>query len=77
MSTRPVIVDAVAGQDAAQGAFAQDEGVVHPPAPDRADEPLREGVLPWAVRRRHDFPPPVTTAKRQRPKEFQLRVSIF
>src|SRR3989442_1480007 len=52
MSTRPVIVDAVAGQDAAQGAFAQDEGVVHPPAPDRADEPLREGVLPRAAGRR-------------------------
>jgi len=77
VSARPVVVREVVGQGAAQVPFAEDEDVIQTLTPNRADEAFREGVLPWAVRRRHDFPPPVTTAKRQRPKEFQLRVSIF
>ena len=34
---------------------AQDEHVIQTLAPDGADEPLREGVLPRALRRREDF----------------------
>src|SRR5438093_6221083 len=45
----------VAGQDAAQVAFAENQNVIQTLAPDRADEPLREGILPRAVRRREDF----------------------
>jgi hypothetical protein len=48
VSSRPVIVREIAGQDAVQVAFAQDEGVIQTLAPDRADEPFREGVLPRA-----------------------------
>src|SRR5882762_8206271 len=55
VSTRLVIVREVAGQEAAQVPFAKDEDVIQALAPDGADEPLREGVLPWAVRRREDF----------------------
>ena len=55
VSARPVIVREVAGQDAAQVSFAEDEDVIQTLAPDRADEPLREGVLPRAVRRGQDF----------------------
>src|SRR5439155_9486033 len=49
------IVGEVAGQDAAQVAFAENQNVIQTLAPDRADEPLREGILPRAVRRREDF----------------------
>src|SRR5467141_2919531 len=35
--------------------FAEDEDLIQTLAPDGADEPLREGVLPRAVRRREDF----------------------
>ena len=55
MGSGPVIVREVAGQKAAQVAFAQDEDMIQTLAPDRADEPLREGVLPRALRRREDF----------------------
>src|SRR2546425_4041173 len=55
MRASPVIVREVAGQDAAQVAFAEDQNVIQTLAPDRADEPLREGILPRAVRRREDF----------------------
>src|SRR5882672_6390698 len=55
MSAGLVIVREVAGQDAAQVAFVEDENVIETLAPDRADEPLREGILPGAVRRRQDF----------------------
>jgi hypothetical protein len=55
VSTRPVVVREVASQGAAQMSFAKDEDVIQTLAPDRADQPLREGVLPWAVRRRQDF----------------------
>src|SRR5207247_1649732 len=37
------------------GAVAKDEDVIQTLGPDGADEPLREGVLPWALRRREDF----------------------
>src|SRR5437773_11820417 len=40
---------------AAQVAFAENQNVIQTLAPDGADEPLREGVLPRAVRRREDF----------------------
>src|SRR6267378_1312525 len=55
VSARPVIVGEVAGQDAAQVSFAEDEDVIQTLAPDRADEPLRIGILPRALRRRQDF----------------------
>src|SRR5437879_9929021 len=55
VSTRLVRVREVAGQEAAQVPFAKDEDVIQALAPDGADEPLREGVLPWAVRHREDF----------------------
>src|SRR5207245_4445517 len=55
VSTGPVVVREVAGQGAAQVSFAKDEDVIQTLAPDGADQPLREGILPWAVRRRQDF----------------------
>src|SRR5438552_13860723 len=39
-------------------AFTQNEDMVQTLPPDRADEPLREGILPWAVGRREDFADP-------------------
>src|SRR5438093_438733 len=50
VSTRPVVVREVTGQEAAQVPFAKDDDVIQTLAPDGADEPLREGVLPRAVR---------------------------
>ena len=38
--------------------FAEDENVIETLASDRADEALREGILPGAVRRREDFVDP-------------------
>jgi hypothetical protein len=55
MRASPVIVGEVAGQDAAQVAFAENQNVIQTLAPDRADQPLREGILPRAMRRREDF----------------------
>src|SRR5439155_20957223 len=55
VSTRPVIVREVASQGAPQMPFAEAEDVIQTLAPDRADEPLREGVLPRAVGRRQDL----------------------
>ena len=55
VSARPVIVREVAAQDAAQVPFAKDDDMIETLAPDRADEPLREWVLPRAVRRGQDF----------------------
>src|SRR6266481_9554189 len=55
MSASLVIVREVAGQETAQVPFAKDEYMIQTLAPDGADEPLREGVLPRAVRRREDF----------------------
>jgi hypothetical protein len=50
-----VIVRDVAGQDSTQVVFAEDENIMQTLAPDRTDEPLREGILPRAVRGREDF----------------------
>ena len=58
MSSRTVIVRKVTGQDSAQVPFAQDEDMLEALAPDRADEPLRERVLPGARGRRQDFADP-------------------
>src|SRR5262245_3542289 len=44
-----VIVVKVAGKDAAQVPFPEDEHVIQTLASDRADEPLREGILPGAT----------------------------
>ncbi len=55
MRARPVIVGEVAGQDAAQVAFAENQSVIQTLASDRADEPLGERILPGAKRRRQDF----------------------
>src|SRR5436190_1879893 len=55
MRASPVIVGEVAGQNAPQVALAENQNVIQTLAPDRADEPLREGILPRAVRRREDF----------------------
>jgi len=52
MGARPVIVGEVAGQDAAQVAFAENQNVIQTLASDRADEPLGERILPGAKRRR-------------------------
>src|SRR2546425_7287700 len=56
VSARPVVVREVAGEGAAQVPFAEDEDVIQTLAPNRPDEPLREGILPGAVSRREDFP---------------------
>src|SRR5260370_40240749 len=58
MSASPVIVGEVAGQDAAQVAFAENQNVIQTLAADRADEPLRVGVLPRAGGRRQHFTNP-------------------
>src|SRR5437879_7624329 len=55
MRASPVIVGEVAGQDAAQVAFAENQNVIQTLTPDGANEPLREGVLPRTVRGREDF----------------------
>ena len=55
MRASPVIVGEVAGQDAAQVAFAENQNVIQTLAPDRADEPLGERISPGAKRRRQDF----------------------
>ena len=55
MRASSVIVRDVAGQDATQVVFAEDENMIPTLAPDRTDEPLREGILPRAVRGREDF----------------------
>ena len=52
MGTRLMVVSEVAGQDAAEVSLAEDEHVIQALAPDRADEPFREGILPRALRRR-------------------------
>jgi hypothetical protein len=43
------------GQDAAEMPLAEDEHMIQALAPDRADEPLRERVLPRTLRRRENF----------------------
>src|SRR3989442_4039957 len=58
MSASLVIVREVAGQGAAQVSFAPDDDMIETLAPDRADEPIRIGVLPRAGGRRQDLTDP-------------------
>jgi hypothetical protein len=53
-----MIVREVAGQDAVQMALAKDEDMIKTLAPDRADEPLREGSRPGALGGREHFADP-------------------
>ena len=53
-----MIVLEVAGQDAAEVPFAENENVIQTLAPDRTDKALGERILPGAVRRREDFVDP-------------------
>ena len=55
MSASLLIVAQVAGQDATQVSCAKDENMIQALAPDRADEPLREGILPRASGSREDL----------------------
>ena len=50
MGASLMVVREVADQDAAQVPFTEDEHVIQTLPPDRTDEALREGILPWAVR---------------------------
>jgi hypothetical protein len=52
---RLMVVSEIAGQDAVEVSLAENEHVIQALAPDRADEPLREGILPRAVRRRENL----------------------
>src|SRR5918995_433220 len=45
VGTRLMVVGEVSGRDAAEMSLAEDEHVVQTLAPDRADEPFREGIL--------------------------------
>jgi hypothetical protein len=56
MGPGAVIVRNVRSQDATQVWLAQHENMVQTLAPDRADEPFREGVLPRTGRCSQDFP---------------------
>jgi len=55
VSASPVIVREVRGEEASQVPLAQNDDMVQALAPDRADESLREGILPRAVRGRENF----------------------
>ena len=50
-----MVIGEVARQDAPQVPFAEHENMIQALAADRADEPLREGVLPRIVGCREDF----------------------
>jgi hypothetical protein len=50
-----VIVREVRGEEASQVPLAQNDDMVQALAPDRADESLREAILPRAVRGRENF----------------------
>src|SRR5258708_36578411 len=58
MSSRAVIVDEVAGQDAARGPLAEHKDMVQTLTANRADEPRSEGRLPGAVGRGATRPAP-------------------
>jgi hypothetical protein len=53
-----MVIDEIVGQDAAEVSLTEDEHVIEAFAPDRADEPLRERVLPRALRRRENLVDP-------------------
>src|SRR5436309_4493632 len=69
VSTRPVVVREVASQGTAQVSFAEDEDVIQTFAPDGADKPLREGILPRAVRSREDFLSPHAVHRKSRGRQ--------
>ena len=54
VGARLMVISNVSGQDTAKVSLAEDEHVIQALAPDRPDEALREGILPWAVRGRED-----------------------
>src|SRR2546425_9601910 len=55
VSAGPVIVRKIRGQHASQVPLAEDDDMVQALATHGADEALREGILPRAVRGREDF----------------------
>src|SRR5262249_55433347 len=55
VSAGPVIVREVGGEDAAQVPLAENDDMFQALAPDRADESLREGILPRAMWRRENL----------------------
>jgi hypothetical protein len=55
MGARPMVVDQIASQDAAKVSLVQDEDVIQALAPDRADEPLHERLLPRTLRCRENL----------------------
>src|SRR5947209_6476968 len=72
MRASPVIVGEVAGQDAAQVAFAENQNVIQTLAADRADEPLREGFCHGLCRavRTSSIPMPFTRCRNCSPKTW-------
>jgi hypothetical protein len=69
VSSCPVIVRDVAGQDAVEVSLAENEHVIQTLAPDRSNQALGEGIVPWAVRCREDFldPRPFTRRRKGSP----------
>src|SRR5712691_4752913 len=55
MCTRPMIVDAVTGQDSPQVPLPEHDHMVQTCAPDCTDQALRIRILPGARRTRDDF----------------------
>ena len=55
VSARAMVVREVRNQDASQMPLAKDDDVIEAVAPDGADEPLRERILPRRLRRRENF----------------------
>jgi hypothetical protein len=53
-----MVIREVSSQDSAEVPLVEDDDVIQTLASDGADEALRKGVLPWAVRRRQDFTDP-------------------
>jgi hypothetical protein len=60
VSASLVIVGEVRGEETSKVPLAEDDDVVEALAPDRPDESLGEGILPWAVRGREKFTDPHT-----------------
>ena len=59
MRASPVIVGEVADANAAEVPLAQDQDVIEALTSDGADESLREGILPGALRSRQQFSDPM------------------
>src|SRR6266446_10182674 len=58
VSAGPMIVGEVRGQDASQMPLGENDDMVQALASHRANEPLREGILPGTARGRDDFTDP-------------------